>query len=160
VIYFDTAYLAKCYVSEVGSEAVRALAAEHDRIACCELGSVELASVFHRKLREGEIDRAVFEVLFRQFQQDNADGLWKWLPFNSDLLQQVTTVLRTLPADCFLRSADAIHLTCASRNGFSDIYSSDRHLLAAAKHFDIAGRNILTSASQEKSKKRFQEPKN
>jgi len=146
VIYFDTAYLAKCYVSEVGSEAVRALAAEHDRIACCELGRVELASVFHRKLREGEIDRAVFEVLFRQFQQDNADGLWKWLPLSSDLLQQVTAMLRGLPADCFLRSADAIHLTCASQNGFGEIYSSDNHLLVAAKHFSVVGRNILASA--------------
>jgi predicted nucleic acid-binding protein len=38
---------------------------------------------------------------------------------------------------------DAIHLTCASSHGFQEVYSNDRHLLAAAHHFNLTGRNII-----------------
>ena len=48
-----------------------------------------------------------------------------------------------LPEDVFLRSADALHLTCAAANGFSAVYSHDRHLLNAAPHFGLEGRDIL-----------------
>ncbi|MGH9837847.1 MAG: hypothetical protein ACREEM_03595 [Blastocatellia bacterium] len=43
----------------------------------------------------------------------------------------------------FLRTVDAIHLTCASSYGFQEIYSNDRHLLAAALHFKLTGTNII-----------------
>ena len=35
MIYFDTAYLAKCYLNEPGSDEVRKLAAESSKIASC-----------------------------------------------------------------------------------------------------------------------------
>jgi hypothetical protein len=55
MIYFDTAYLAKCYLNEHGSTEVRDLAAQAGRIACSEFGKIELAASFHRNLRQGTI---------------------------------------------------------------------------------------------------------
>ncbi len=54
MIYFDTAYLAKCYLNEHGSDDVRSLAAGSGRIACCAFGQLELAATLHRNLRAAD----------------------------------------------------------------------------------------------------------
>jgi len=43
----------------------------------------------------------------------------------------------------FLRAADAIHLATAAESSFPIVYSNDVHVLAAAQHFGIQGKNIL-----------------
>jgi hypothetical protein len=40
MIYFDTAYLAKCYLNEHGSGEVRDLALSDGRVSCCEYARV------------------------------------------------------------------------------------------------------------------------
>ena len=143
MIYFDTSYLAKCYILEDGSAAVRQLAATQDAIVCSAFGRVELIVAFHRKLREGEINRTEFSVLNKQLELDDSRRLWTWLPITSQLLGATAARILTLPADCFVRSADALHLTCASEAGFQSIFSNDKHLLAAAVHFGIRGENVV-----------------
>ncbi len=63
MIYFDSTYVAKVYLLEHGSAEVRALTTTQPEVACSEIGKVELASVLHRKLREGALDVA-FPVTF------------------------------------------------------------------------------------------------
>lgn len=143
MIYFDTSYLAKCYVLEDGSAEVRRLATVQEQIACSALGRLELVAAFHRKLREGEINRSEFAIMLEQLEFDDAQGLWTWLPVTPQLLSAATARFSTLPADCFVRSADALHLATAMASGCPSIFSHDKHLLAAAPHFGIQAQDVL-----------------
>jgi len=143
VTYFDTSYLAKCYLREPGADKVRALAAASSAIACCKSGEVELNAVFHRHLREGKIREREFRIVVAQLLSDLADGLWTWLPVTETLLTESAQAFHSLKPSVFLRAADAIHLTSARRNGIREVYTNDRHMLAACEAFGIEGRNIL-----------------
>lgn len=142
-MYFDTAYLAKLYIVETGSDDVRSLAASANRISCLAHGRVELAFMFHRKLREGAIDQQGMTHLWEQVEADESSGFLCWLPLTPNLLDQAARGALTLPSNLFLRASDALHLACAREHGFREIYSNDAHLLAAAKHFGIKGRNVI-----------------
>ena len=58
------------------------------------------------------------------------------------LIQQACGVVERLSDSVFVRAADALHLMCAKERGFAEIYSNDCHLLAAAPHFGLVGRNV------------------
>lgn len=142
MLYFDTCYLARCYLEDVGFESVRRLA-EQQPVACCELGRLELLAVFHRKLREGAISTTAFEGLQAQFDDDDRQGLWTWLPLDSTVWQQAMDAFRRSSPRLRLRSADAIHLSCARLCAYEAIYSNDRHLLAAADRFGLQGIDVI-----------------
>ncbi|MBA3963919.1 MAG: type II toxin-antitoxin system VapC family toxin [Chthoniobacterales bacterium] len=142
MIYFDAAYLAKFYLDEPDSDAVRALAEGAGEIACALHGRVEVLTVFHRKLRERAISTRVFAILCEQFQADCDAGLWEWLPLSPALIATLADRIAQLPASVFLRAADALHLISAAERNLGEIYSNDRHLLAAASHFGLRGRSV------------------
>ena len=139
MIYFDSTYIAKLYLKEPDSDAVRARVALEGEVCSAVLAQLEVASVFHRKLREKLATPDEFRRLMDQFDSDCADGLWTWLPVTSAVLQSVVAKYRQLPADTFLRAADAVHLATAAEAELTTIFSNDRHLLAAAPHFGLTG---------------------
>ena len=143
MIYFDTAYLAKCYLDERGSEEVRALAMDAGRVACCAFGKVELAATIHRNLSKEKISAAKSRIIWKQFDLDESSSLWTWLEISSEHLAEVMQQMRELKPSVFIRAADALHLACAREYKFKEIYSNDRHLLAAAAAFKIKGCNII-----------------
>jgi predicted nucleic acid-binding protein len=142
VIYFDTSYLVRLYYQESGADAVRALGAT-DHVACAAHGQAEMMAAFHRKLREGAIRPTAYAALVNQVAVHIKAGAFQWLAQDGEILSRVRRVYQNLPASVFLRAADAIHLATAAEAGFRIIYSNDLHLLAAAKHFGIAGKNVI-----------------
>jgi predicted nucleic acid-binding protein len=142
-VYFDAALVAKFYVNEPGRDAVRALASEMGRVVTSGVAVAEVSAAFHRKLREGAIDRSVFEALTGQFEQDLEDGLWYLAAPSEELFRQVRAFFATLDGAVFVRSLDALHLITARSEGFTRIYSNDRHLLGACIHANLEGINPL-----------------
>jgi predicted nucleic acid-binding protein len=145
VIYFDTSYLVRLYYEDAGANAVRALAAT-DNVACAAHGQAEMIAAFHRKLREGAIRPAAYAALLGQVRAHHDAGAFQWLWPGPEILARIADVYARLPAAVFLRAADAIHLATAAESGFHVVYSNDAHLLTAARHFGIDGKNIIRSA--------------
>jgi predicted nucleic acid-binding protein len=143
MIYFDSAYVVKCYLNEIGSGAVRQLAQTQPGLACCEYGRIEVSSTFHRNLREGLLTKSQYELVARQFESDDKNGIWTWLPLTADLCRRTAVQIYALPPLTFIRAGDALHLTSAAENGFAEIYSNDRRLQAAAALFGLRAVNVI-----------------
>ena len=132
MIVCDTSALAKFYVPESESPAIRRLLESADGVCASELARPELMAVFHRRLREGTWSRAQFLAVVRQFQHDDIAGFWTWFSTDSEILRAAAEAFGTLPPTVFLRSSDCIHLVTALRNGFSDFLTFDNHQTRAA----------------------------
>jgi predicted nucleic acid-binding protein len=143
MIYFDSAYLAKCYLAEPGHREVRALAERAGPIKSAEWARIEVAAVFHRHLREGRFNAKDQREFNLQFTQDSLDGVVSFIPVSPALLAITQSAYLSLPPALFLRSADCLHLCAAVEAGFKEIHSNDRHLLAAAAHFGLRGIDVI-----------------
>ncbi|HZR16676.1 MAG TPA: type II toxin-antitoxin system VapC family toxin [Verrucomicrobiae bacterium] len=142
MIYFDTSYVARLYLEDPGWEKVRALA-ETDQLVCCIHGRAETVAGFHRKFREGAINRNDLATLLRQFDRECELGAFRWLTLSEAVISRLRRVYAALPAIVSLRAADALHLACASENGLKQVHSNDVRLLASASHFGLAGVNVI-----------------
>lgn len=145
MIYFDTSYLARLYYRDAGWQAVQKLAAT-DHVACALHGQAEMLAAFHRKFREGAIRPAHYAALLGQFAADDRASAFQWLPLARETLDLIGGVYGGLSAGVFLRAADALHLAAAKQHGFKVVHSHDTHLLAAAPHFGLEGRNVIVAA--------------
>ncbi|MBI3247536.1 MAG: type II toxin-antitoxin system VapC family toxin [Deltaproteobacteria bacterium] len=141
--YFDSNYLFRLYWEDPGFVEVRACASRFPSLSCAVHGRVEVISTCHRKFREGAASNEQFRLLVQQFQNDCAQSAFTWLPLTSAVFQRVEEAYLHAPASTFLRAADALHLACAREYGFTEIYSNDRHLLAAAPLFALTGVNVI-----------------
>lgn len=143
MVYFDTAYIVKCYIKEPGWKEVRALAKQCVRPACSIFGRMEIHGAFHRHLREKNITRKQYDTVIAQFELDETKHLWKWLPVSEAVMETATAVYKRLPPDIFLRTADALHLATAAVNAARTCYSNDARLLKAGEYFNVIAENVL-----------------
>ena len=132
MIYLDTCYILKCYLTELGSPEVRELVSEAEVVASSAHARVEFVAAVHRHLREGRLTPNEMDAVLQVFDKDCDDGYWQWLPMTDAVLSVARTTLRTLPSGVFLRSGDALHLACAQHNGFTEVFTNDRWRLARA----------------------------
>ena len=86
---------------------------------------------------------SAYDALLGQVRAHIGVGAFQWIAQTDEIMARIRNVFQKLPAAVFLRGADAIHLGTAAEAGFRIIYSNDGHLLAAAKHFGIEGRNVI-----------------
>jgi predicted nucleic acid-binding protein len=142
VIYFDTTYLVRLYLTEPGSEEVRELCAPH-QLCSASHAQAEVPAAIHRAFREGRLSPEVFAAALAQFAMDQASDGMLWLPLSHALLGGMVSRYSEIPRTTFLRAADALHLACAAEHGFTEVYSNDRHFLAAAPLFGLKGINII-----------------
>jgi predicted nucleic acid-binding protein len=142
MVYFDTSYLVRLYIKDPGAEAVRKLAAT-TKIACSFHGEIETIAALHRAYREAPLTRAAYIELLDQFHDDSEAGSFTWLVTDKDLRPKLEEVYRNASSKFFLRAADALHLACARQNGFKEVYSHDKRMLAAAPAFGLTARNVI-----------------
>ena len=142
MIYLDASYIVKCYLREAGSREVLALVQGRPGRSCALHGRVELYSAMHRRLREKHLSAHDAAAVWKRFESDERSGLWHWLTLTENVIRRACDMFEKLSPDVFLRSGDALHLACAAENRFTDVYSGDRILLAAAPHFGLNGVNV------------------
>jgi predicted nucleic acid-binding protein len=140
--YFDTSYLVRPYFEEPGWNDVRELRTD-EPWACSLHGRAEALAAFHRKFREKSLHARELAVVIRQFEEDSKRGEFQWLSPDEKSITDLAQIYSRLPGTVFLRTADALHLICARDHGFKTIYSNDRHLLDAARHFGLRGKNVI-----------------
>ena len=141
-VYFDTTYLVRIYLEDRGYAEVRKLAGTFPVFSAWH-GRAEVIAAFHRAHRERRIPEEQFEAVLRQFRRDCLQQGFHWLPLQDVLLNRLEAVYQLNPPGLYLRAADALHLACAAEHGFRDVYSNDRHFLAAAPHFGLRGINLI-----------------
>ena len=141
-MYVDSAYIAKFYVNEPDSPRVRAVLAHAASLLSSMWALAEVPCAFHRHLREGRLSESQHRALLGAFLRDTASGsVWEFAPVSGTILRKMAARIHALPAAVHLRAGDAIHLTTAAELGEMEIWSNDRHLLAATQHFGLIGRS-------------------
>lgn len=149
MLYFDTNYLFRLYSNEVGYEQVQALADQSEGIAISWWARAEFASILLRKRREAAFSPQTTEEVRLQFADDLTTGVVTLLAVGDAVMRRLENTLHTAPDSTFLRAADALHLACAAHHGFTEVYSRDRHFLAAAPLFGLRGINIIPDSSAQ-----------
>jgi hypothetical protein len=137
MILCDTSTVAKFYVFEPESAAVRQRLEAEDEVCVSELVRPELMGVFHRRLRQGKWTHADFLSAVRQFSADDIGGYWTWLPLDSAIIEAAATTYTTLPETVFLRFAACLHLVTALHHNFAEIHTHDKHQTDAATALGI-----------------------
>ncbi|MGD0616710.1 MAG: type II toxin-antitoxin system VapC family toxin [Bryobacteraceae bacterium] len=141
-MYLDSAYIAKYYVNEPDAAAVRKAIRRASHLCSSALVLAEVTCVFHRHVREGWLAAAQGHELIDLFRDHADSGIWNLFPVTESLLRRTSLLIRGVPADLPLRAADAIHIATALDSGETELWTNDRHLLAAARHFGINGRSV------------------
>jgi predicted nucleic acid-binding protein len=140
-VYLDSAYIAKYYVNEPDAAAVRKAIRRASSLCSSSWALAEVTCVFRWHVREGSLTLAQGRELIDLFRRHVESGVWNLTPVSEPLLRKTATLIRGLPADVPLRAGDAIHIATALEVGEPEIWTNDRHLLAAAAHFGIVGRS-------------------
>jgi predicted nucleic acid-binding protein len=141
-MYLDSAYIAKFYVNERDSAAVRKAVRAGTNICSSLWAVIEVIAVFHRHVREGSLTRQQGHELADLFRNHVEADLWGLIPVTDALLRRTAILIRGIQSDAFLRAGDAIHLATAMDAGELEIWTNDRHLIGAAGQVGLIGRSV------------------
>jgi len=138
----DTSYIAKFYFNEPESSRVRTLVRKADAIYSSLWALAEFHAVIHRRVREGSSSAGDARDLASCFSDHIEHGLWNLIPVTEALVRRTCALMVSAPRDLFIRTADAVHLATAHEAGERDVWTNDRHMLAAAAYFGLTGRSV------------------
>ena len=142
-LFFDTSYLVRLYLEDNGFEAVRKLAAAAPTLVSAWHGQAETIAALHRAYREGRFTAERYLFTLNQFKEEQHSTHFFWCALTDKVQARLEKTFQSAPSSTFLRSADALHLACAAEYGFKEVYSNDRHFLAAAPSFGLQGINVI-----------------
>jgi predicted nucleic acid-binding protein len=140
--YFDAAYLVKLYVTDPDSAKVREMVGGAETISSSALCLAEVSCALHRGVRERTVTHSEAARMRVSFSEDVERGIVRLIPVSDGVLRTVETMISRAPASMYLRAGDAIYLASAQLEGFSEIWSNDKHMLRAAPHFGVKGRSV------------------
>lgn len=93
-------------------------------------------------MREDVVSLRDVRDLAARFPDHIEDGLWNLIPVNEALLRRTSALMLSAPHDLLIRTADAVHLATAHELGEREVWTNDRHMLAAASYFGLTGRSV------------------
>jgi len=144
MVYVDTSVLVPLFLNEPHSVAAADwYARERSELVAAAWCIPEFASALGIKQRTGAIDAQQAQGAWTRFERMVAADL-RLLPVEPTHFHRAAELV--LDASSALRAGDALHLACARDAGLKEIYSHDRHLLAAASHFGLKGRDVIKTA--------------
>jgi uncharacterized protein len=141
-VYLDTSYLAKFYLNEKESARVEELVLGVDLRQSSVMVFAEFHGVLHRWIREERISRKEAGDVASRFSDHIETGFWELIPVTEAVVRRTSILLLAAPANLFLRTADALHLTTAQEAGEREVWTGDRHMRAAAAYFGLRGRSV------------------
>ena len=68
--------------------------------------------------------------------------MWNLIPVHEALLRRTSALMLSAPRELFVLTADAVHLATAHEIGEREVWTNDRHMLAAASYFGLTGRSV------------------
>jgi hypothetical protein len=143
MIYFDATFLVKLQINEPGSSKILEFVRKRNEVIVSSVTArTEVIAALHRKFREGSTHAALLKA-HEQFLREIEVGRIVFLMFTPSVVERVEEAFLNLPANVFLRAGDAVHLATAAEARLHEIYSNDKHLLAAAALFKLKGINPL-----------------
>lgn len=102
----------------------------------------EFHAVLQRRIREGAATARDARDLASRFSEHVEDGLWNLIPVTEALQRRTAALIASAPSDLFIRTADAVHLTTAQEARQREVWTNDRHMLAAAGYFGLKGCSV------------------
>ncbi|CAN5768042.1 hypothetical protein BH11VER1_BH11VER1_39700 [soil metagenome] len=142
-LFFDASYLVRLYLEDTGFEEVRKLAAEAPALASAWHAQAEIIAALHRAFRKDRFTAERYLFAMNQFKLEQHSRHFVWCALTDKVQARLEKAFQSAPSSTFLRSADALQLACAAEHGFKEVYSNDRHFLAAAHHFGLKGINVI-----------------
>ena len=142
-IYLDTFALAKAYISEAGSEAVRNAIGLASRTYISSLNLTEMRCLLARRTRAGDFTAEVENLLWSAFQSDVRDEVFELVSVESGAYAQAAALIdRVAPIP--LRTLDALHLNIAERLNPDRFFTTDKQLAKAALTIGLNVDTLLT----------------
>lgn len=138
-MYLDTSVLAKLYVREPLTERAVALVAGQ-QLCSSWLATVELQSVLLRLEREGKISPENRLGAWNRWHRTVSLGYYQLIPLNEHVLSRAWKLMAECHPIAPLRTLDAIHLASYEELEAGPLATTDKQMIAAARHlgFELA----------------------
>jgi len=114
IFFLDTSAFVKYYHEEVGSEEIKRIYSEEERVlVISDISITEFHSATARKVRRGKISKETFEIVRKAFYKDLLNGLYDIEEFNERHKRRSIELIVSHSLHRNLRTLDSFQLSTA-----------------------------------------------